>query len=172
MGLVRLAGRTTEVRLGQYDKCMQDLWSPAKQLSAQAAWWTTVAELRGGLPACRYARIARCAGHSSYITHIDWSADSRLIQSNCGAYELLYFDAATGKQVCCLDVGLDVGVRKLPSLATSRVAVRSQGFASALCHLAPRLHQLLCTPSLSCLWKPFKPQGTAGFQSSWSSAPF
>lgn len=46
-----------------------------------------------------YARIARCSGHSSYITHLDWSADSRIIQSNCGAYELLYFEAATGKQI-------------------------------------------------------------------------
>lgn len=46
-----------------------------------------------------YPRLARCAGHSSYIRSLDWSVDSRLIQSSCGAYELLYFDAATGKQV-------------------------------------------------------------------------
>ncbi|KAF5837533.1 hypothetical protein DUNSADRAFT_4226 [Dunaliella salina] len=46
-----------------------------------------------------YARLARCTGHSSYINHIDWSVDSRIIQSTCGAYELLYFDAITGKQV-------------------------------------------------------------------------
>lgn len=46
-----------------------------------------------------YQRIARCYGHSSYITHLDWSRDSRVLQSNCGAYELLYFDGRTGKQV-------------------------------------------------------------------------
>ncbi|KXZ56858.1 hypothetical protein GPECTOR_1g774 [Gonium pectorale] len=46
-----------------------------------------------------YERLARCSGHSSYITHIDWSVDSRVIQSTCGAYELLYFEAATGKQI-------------------------------------------------------------------------
>ncbi|KAK9824333.1 hypothetical protein WJX72_009517 [[Myrmecia] bisecta] len=46
-----------------------------------------------------YQRIARCNGHSSYVTHLDWSADSKVIQSNCGAYELLYFDASSGKQV-------------------------------------------------------------------------
>ena len=46
-----------------------------------------------------YKRIATFKGHSSYITHLDWSADSRMIQSTCGAYELLYSEAATGKQV-------------------------------------------------------------------------
>jgi hypothetical protein len=54
------------------------------------------------LPLCpthSYQRIARCQGHSSYIRHVDWSADSRVLQTSCGAYELLYFDAATGKQV-------------------------------------------------------------------------
>ena len=39
-----------------------------------------------------------CKGHNSYITHIDWSADGRWMQSNCGAYELLFWDADTGKQ--------------------------------------------------------------------------
>lgn len=35
--------------------------------------------------------------HSSYITHIDWSLDSKYLRSNCGAYELLFWDASTGK---------------------------------------------------------------------------
>ena len=43
-------------------------------------------------------RIAICKGHSSYITHIDFTADSRYLQSNCGAYELLFWDVQTGKQ--------------------------------------------------------------------------
>jgi WD40 repeat protein len=38
-----------------------------------------------------YKRLSRCTGHSSYITHLDWSADSKLIRSTCGAYELLYW---------------------------------------------------------------------------------
>jgi hypothetical protein len=46
-----------------------------------------------------YTRIAWCSGHSSYVRHLDWSANSKVVQSSCGAYELLYFDAATGKQV-------------------------------------------------------------------------
>lgn len=31
--------------------------------------------------------------HSSYITHLDWSADGCSLHSNCGAYELLFWDA-------------------------------------------------------------------------------
>lgn len=37
--------------------------------------------------------------HSSFITHFDWSLDSNYIHSNCGAYELLFWDANTGKQL-------------------------------------------------------------------------
>lgn len=37
--------------------------------------------------------------HSSFITHFDWSLDSSYLQSNCGAYELLYWDMTQGKQL-------------------------------------------------------------------------
>jgi WD40 repeat protein len=30
--------------------------------------------------------------HKSFITNMDWSRDGRYIQSNCGAYEYLFFD--------------------------------------------------------------------------------
>ena len=52
-----------------------------------------------------YHRLHRLRGHSSYITHIDWSVydpkvpDRRILQSTCGAYELLYYDGNTGEQV-------------------------------------------------------------------------
>ena len=36
--------------------------------------------------------------HSSAITHIDWSVDSRFIHSTCQAYELLFFDT-NGQQI-------------------------------------------------------------------------
>jgi len=37
--------------------------------------------------------------HNSYITHMDFSADGRFMQSNCGAYELLFCDTSKGKQI-------------------------------------------------------------------------
>ena len=39
----------------------------------------------------------RMKKHSSYLTHIDWSEDSMYLHSNCGAYELLFWDANSGK---------------------------------------------------------------------------
>lgn len=45
-----------------------------------------------------FQRQAVCKGHSSFITHLDWTEDSKWIQSNCGAYELLFWNAATGEQ--------------------------------------------------------------------------
>jgi microtubule-associated protein-like 4 len=41
--------------------------------------------------------VKRLRGHSSYITHLDWSHDNRIIRSNCGSYELLFWDIGTGK---------------------------------------------------------------------------
>ncbi|KAK1947175.1 Echinoderm microtubule-associated protein-like 6 [Phytophthora citrophthora] len=37
--------------------------------------------------------------HQSYITHLDFSADGQVLQSNCGAYELLFSNTATGKHI-------------------------------------------------------------------------
>ena len=33
------------------------------------------------------------------MTHLDWSSDGRIIQSNCGAYEILYWDVKSGRQI-------------------------------------------------------------------------
>lgn len=37
--------------------------------------------------------------HNSFITHMDFSADSQFLQSNCGAYELLFADATNGAYI-------------------------------------------------------------------------
>uniref|UniRef100_A0A8C5H326 HELP domain-containing protein n=1 Tax=Gouania willdenowi TaxID=441366 RepID=A0A8C5H326_GOUWI len=44
----------------------------------------------------RYSRFGKCNGHSSFITHLDWSTDGKHIMSNSGDYEILYWDIAAG----------------------------------------------------------------------------
>ncbi|MED6272150.1 Echinoderm microtubule-associated protein-like 4, partial [Characodon lateralis] len=38
-------------------------------------------------------------GHSSYITHLDWSPDNKFIMSNSGDYEILYWDIQNSCQL-------------------------------------------------------------------------
>ncbi|KAI4585656.1 hypothetical protein MJG53_005890 [Ovis ammon polii x Ovis aries] len=44
----------------------------------------------------KYSRHGKCTGHSSYITHLDWSPDNKYIMSNSGDYEILYWDIEHG----------------------------------------------------------------------------
>lgn len=48
----------------------------------------------------KYAKFAVLKGHNSFITCLDWSlSDSpQYIRSNCGAYELLFFNVDAKKQ--------------------------------------------------------------------------
>lgn len=39
-----------------------------------------------------FSQIGTCQAHNSFITSLDWSCDSTYIRSNCGAYELLFFN--------------------------------------------------------------------------------
>jgi len=56
-----------------------------------------------------YKRIARCIGHSATVRGIDWSEDSCILMSNSNDYELLFWDARTGKQIVNPDAaGKDV----------------------------------------------------------------
>lgn len=46
---------------------------------------------------CELKPVRRLKGHGSYITHLDWSVDNRVLQSTCGDYEILFWDIKEGK---------------------------------------------------------------------------
>ncbi|KAK3283901.1 hypothetical protein CYMTET_8419, partial [Cymbomonas tetramitiformis] len=55
-----------------------------------------------------YTHVARCVGHSATVSHIDWSLPlsnppelrgKTILMSNCNAYEILYWDPMSGKQL-------------------------------------------------------------------------
>ncbi|XP_015834813.1 echinoderm microtubule-associated protein-like 2 isoform X3 [Tribolium castaneum] len=66
----------------------------------------------------KYNRVGRCMGckstrgkamgHSSFVTHIDWSTDNQTLRTNSGDYELLYWNATTCRQIPQTGVMRDV----------------------------------------------------------------
>jgi microtubule-associated protein-like 6 len=47
----------------------------------------------------QFKRKFKFSKHNSYISHFDFSLDGRYMQSNCGAYELLFSDTSNGQQI-------------------------------------------------------------------------
>lgn len=47
----------------------------------------------------RFSKISKCTGHSSFISHMDWSKDSQVLRTNSGDYELLYWNPTLCRQI-------------------------------------------------------------------------
>ena len=43
--------------------------------------------------------VCCCTGHTSTVTHLDWSADSSMLMTNCAAHEILVWSASSGKKL-------------------------------------------------------------------------
>ncbi|CAH1391203.1 unnamed protein product [Nezara viridula] len=65
-------------------------FSPNSEMLALGSRDNNIYIYQLGADAGKYSRIGQCTGHSSFITHLDWSMDSQYLRSNSGDYEVLY----------------------------------------------------------------------------------
>eukprot|EP00241_Pyramimonas_parkeae_P000789 CAMPEP_0114273362 /NCGR_PEP_ID=MMETSP0058-20121206/29060_1 /TAXON_ID=36894 /ORGANISM="Pyramimonas parkeae, CCMP726" /LENGTH=967 /DNA_ID=CAMNT_0001392819 /DNA_START=317 /DNA_END=3220 /DNA_ORIENTATION=+ len=73
-------------------------YSPDNRLLAAGSHDTCVHiyGVRGGKK--QYQRMYQCRGHSSTVTQLDWSQDSSVLMSNDQSYEILCWEAGSGRK--------------------------------------------------------------------------
>ncbi|XP_014271335.1 echinoderm microtubule-associated protein-like 2 isoform X3 [Halyomorpha halys] len=90
-------------------------FSPNSEMLALGSRDNNIYVYQLGTSAGKYSRIGRCTtekrkrkttptlisllGHSSFITHLDWSVDSQYLRSNSGDYEVLYWSPSVCRQI-------------------------------------------------------------------------
>ncbi|XP_076633239.1 echinoderm microtubule-associated protein-like 2 isoform X3 [Colletes latitarsis] len=85
--VLRFSPDGTLLALGSRDNCIY-----IYQVNGDATKYSRVGR-------CMPKRIRRRRGHSSFITHVDWSTDGQYLRSNSGDYELLYWNPGVCRQI-------------------------------------------------------------------------
>jgi Ca2+-dependent lipid-binding protein/WD40 repeat protein len=91
LSVIKFCPKDARLAVGSHDNYI-DLYSVSGDVGTWKEWGA-----EGRSYHLNY--IARCKGHSSYILSLDWSADGSVIQSNCAAREILYWEPTNGNRL-------------------------------------------------------------------------
>ncbi|CAB1347638.1 unnamed protein product [Coregonus sp. 'balchen'] len=80
----------------------------------------------------KYSRVGKCTGHSSFVTHLDWSVDSQYIVTNSGDYEILFCESHDSSLLASAD---DFGKVRLFSNPCSQPRAPSHTYSGHSSHV-------------------------------------